>query len=172
MKNIALSMLVLFGLAATAVNAQAPDLSGEWKLDSGRSDLGDMATVDPSITLSIRQETGAIAIRKTISIVGREVVKSFRYTLDGKESLNAGESLKGLKGFAAFVNGVLTVRSEQEGMTMTSTGVGEPEIEYFKYNSVEAFTLAGDGKTLTLVHDQQMPDGARRLTFAFDKTGS
>jgi hypothetical protein len=172
MNKIAFSMFILISLVAAAANAQTPDLSGAWKLNPGRSDLGDMAAADPSITLSIRQESGFITIRKTISIVGREVVKNFRYTLDGKESLNVGESLRGLKGMAAFLQGVLTVRSEQEGMTMTSTGGAEPEIEYFKYNSVEAFTLAPDGKTLTLVHDQQMPDGARRLIFVFDKIGS
>ncbi|MCX6561481.1 MAG: hypothetical protein NTZ26_13315 [Candidatus Aminicenantes bacterium] len=172
MRKTALTLFIAFGLAAAAAFAQTPDLSGEWKLNSGRSDLGDMAAADPSITLSIRQEAGLITIRKTISIVGREVVKNFRYTLDGKEALNAGESLKELKGAAAFDKGILLVRSEQEGMTMTSTGVGEPEIEYFKYNSVEAFSLSADGKTLTLVHDQQMPDGARRLTYVFEKLGS
>jgi hypothetical protein len=169
MKQIAMTMLVLLGLTATAAVAQTPDLSGEWKLNSGRSDLGEMAAADPSIILSIHQESGVLTMRKAITIVGREVVKNFRYTLDGKESLNAGESIKELKGFAAFVKGVLAVRSEQEGMTMTSNGVSEPEIEYFKYNSVEAFSLSPDGKTLTLVHDQQMPDGARRLTYVFEK---
>jgi hypothetical protein len=169
MKKAALSLVLAFVLAAAAAYAQTPDLSGEWKLDPGKSDLGQMAAANPIITLSIHQEAGIITIRKTMSIMDREVIKNFRYALDGKESLNAGESLKDLRGKAAFDKGILTIRSEQEGMTMTVADGGEPEIDYFRYNSVEVFTLAPDGNNLTVVQDQQMQDGPRKLTFAFEK---
>ena len=174
MKKIVFFLFIGFVWAAVAgaAIAQAPDLSGEWKLNPGRSDLGEMAAIDPSITLSIRQDAGAVVLRKTISVPAKQTVRNFRYTLDGKESLNAGESLKGLKGTAAFEKGGLIVRSEQEGMTMRISGDDPPEIEYFKYDSVEEFSLSADGRTLTVVQTGQMPDGPRKTTFVFDKAAA
>ena len=174
MKKTGLFLFLAFILAAGAgaAIAQTPDLSGEWKLNSGRSDLGEMAAIDPSITLSIRQDAGTVVLRKTISVPAKQTVKNFRYTLDGQESLNAGESLKGLKGRAAVEKGVLIVRSEQEGMTMRISGDDPPEIEYFKYDSVEEFSLSADGKTLTVLQTGQMPNGPRKTTFVFDKAAA
>jgi hypothetical protein len=149
--------------------ASIPNLSGEWKLNPGRSDLGEMASVNPEITLSIRQENGVITIRKSATVMGKQIVKDFRYTLDGRESLNEGVSLQGLKGKASFERDVLVVRSEQEGVTMHVTGEEPPEIEYFKYDSVEEFSLAADGKTLTVVQTGQLPDGPRNTTFLFEQ---
>ncbi len=165
-----LTLAFILTAAASAAFAQTPDLSGEWKLNPGRSDLGEMATLSPEIAMSIRQDGEAIAILKNITIMGKPIVKKFRYTLDGKESLNAGESLKDLKGTAAFENGVLIIRSEQEGLELTSTGNEEPDVKYFKFDSTEKFRLAADGKTLTVIQSGQTPDGPRTTTFVFEKT--
>jgi hypothetical protein len=174
MKKIRFVLIAACVLAAAAGAAQvkAPDLSGEWKLDPGRSDLGEMAAIDPQISVSIRQEAAAIAIRKTISVPAKQTVRNFRYTLDGRESLNAGESLKDLKGKAAFEKAVLVVRSEQEGMTMRISGDDPPEIEYFKYDSVEEYSLSADGKILTVIQTGQMPDGPRKTTFVFARAAA
>ena len=172
MKKAFFFLVAVFVLAAGAAMAQTPDLSGEWKLDPGRSDLGEMAAIDPQITVSIRQEAGAVTIRKSISVPAKQTVRNFRYTLDGQESLNAGESLKDLKGKASFEKGILVVRSEQEGMTMRISGDDPPEIEYFKYDSVEEYSLSADGKTLTVVQTGQMPGGPRKTTFVFEKAAA
>ena len=167
-----LSLAFVLSLAASAAYAQTPDLSGEWKLNPGLSDLGEMAAANPDIAFSIRQEGGVLTIRKNINVQGKEIVKNFRYTLDGKESFNDGESLKGLKGTAAFEKGILIVRAEQEGTTMHISGNDPPEIEYFKFDSVEEFSLSSDGKTLTVVQTAQLPDGSRKTTFVFDKAAA
>jgi hypothetical protein len=174
MKKIRIGLLIaLFPvLAAAAAYAQTPDLSGEWKLNLGRSDLGELAAMNPEISLSIRQEGGVLIMRKSLSAAERKVVRDFRYTLDGKESLNDGESLKGLRGTAVFEKGVLLIRAEQEAMKMTVQGDNPAEIEYFKYDSVEEFTLAADGKTLTVVQTKQLPEGPSRTTSVFEKAAA
>jgi hypothetical protein len=165
------ALAFILAAAGSAAFAQTPDLSGEWKLNPGRSDLGEMANINPEIDLSIRQDGEAITVGKTITIMGKTMVKKFRYTLDGKESLNAGESLKDLKGKAVFENGVLIIRSEQEGMELTPSGNEQPDVKYFKIDSTEEFSLSADGKTLTVIQRGQLPDGPRKTTFVFEKTG-
>jgi len=173
MKHHRMVLILLAVLtAAGAGRAQSSDFSGEWKLDPGRSDLGGMVLMNAEISLSIRQESGAVSLRRTVVVPDRPTtVKSARYTLDGKECLNAGESLKDLKGTAVLEKGRLVIRSEQEGMTMMIQG-NNPEIDYFKYDSVEELSLSADGKALTLVQTGQLPEGPRRTTFVFAKTAS
>jgi hypothetical protein len=172
MKHHRMVLILLAVLAAAgAGRAQSPDFSGEWKLDPSRGDLGGMSMMGAEMSLSIRQEAGAVSLRRTVA--GRELttVKSTRYTLDGKECLNAGESLKDLKGTAVLEKGRLVIRSEQEGATMKVQGDNH-QIDYFKYDSVEELSLSADGKTLTLVQTGQLPEGPRRTTFVFVKTAS
>jgi hypothetical protein len=171
MKQHRFVLILLAVLAAAGAGlAQSPDFSGEWKLDSARSELGEMAMMNPEISLSVRQEAGVLSLRRTVVVPERTMVKSARYTLDGKECLNAGESLKDLKGTAVLEKGRLVIRSEQEGATMTIQGDNPPQVDYFKYDSVEEWSLSADGKTLTLVQTGQLPDGPRRTTFVFAKT--
>lgn len=55
---------------------------------------------------------------------------------------------------------------------MRISGDDPPEIEYFKYDSVEEFSLSADGKTLTVLQTGQMPNGPRKTTFVFDKAAA
>ncbi|MDX9812258.1 MAG: hypothetical protein RBU28_07710 [Bacteroidales bacterium] len=84
---------IIFILAAFALTlssfAQAPDFSGKWKLNSAKSKLGDQFSMAPA-TVSIVQKGNDFSIEKVSDFGGQEFTLSEKYTLDGKECVNAG----------------------------------------------------------------------------------
>lgn len=84
---------IIFVLAAFALTlssfAQAPDFSGNWKLNSGKSKLGDQFSMAPA-TVSIVQKGNDFSIEKISDFGGQEFTLSEKYTLDGKECVNTG----------------------------------------------------------------------------------
>ncbi len=84
---------IIFVLAAFALTlssfAQAPDFSGKWKLNSGKSKLGDQFSMAPA-TVSIVQKGNDFSIEKISDFGGQEFTLSEKYTLDGKECVNTG----------------------------------------------------------------------------------
>lgn len=84
---------IIFILAAFALTlssfAQAPDFSGKWKLNSAKSKLGDQFSMAPA-TVSIVQKGNDFSIEKISDFGGQEFTLSEKYTLDGKECVNAG----------------------------------------------------------------------------------
>ncbi len=84
---------IIFFLAAFALSlssfAQAPDFSGSWKLNSGKSKLGDQFSMAPA-TIVIVQKGNDFSIEKVSDFGGQAFTITDKYTLDGKECLNTG----------------------------------------------------------------------------------
>jgi len=84
---------IIFVLAAFALTlssfAQSPDFSGKWKLNTGKSKLGEQFSMAP-VSIVIVQKGNDFSIEKVSDFGGQEFTVTEKYTLDGKECLNTG----------------------------------------------------------------------------------
>ncbi len=86
MKKLTLLFVIVF--AAFAVSAQT-NFSGNWKLNSSKSKLGDQFSMAPK-EIIIDQNDRDISVEKHSSYQGQDFTINDKYTLDGKESVNDG----------------------------------------------------------------------------------
>ena len=167
---------IILMLVAGISFAQVPDFSGEWNLNISKSDLPAIGESEGSstslheMTWTIRQEGLVLTVEKRIR--GEEVMMR-RYSADGKEFLNAGSSIKDLKGTARFNSGKLTIQTEDEVMTVTHTpAYPDGNIEYSKIMVTEEYSLSADGKTLIVTEIFGTPDGGSQpMKLVFEKVG-
>ncbi len=84
---------IIFVLAAFALTlssfAQSPDFSGKWKLNTGKSKLGEQFSMAP-VSIAIVQKGNDFSIEKVSDFGGQEFTVTEKYTLDGKECSNTG----------------------------------------------------------------------------------
>jgi len=166
---------IILLLVAGISFAQVPDFSGEWKLNISKSELpaaGDSegASISvPEMTWIIRQEGIVLTVEKRV----KGEVRMRRYKADDKEFLNAGSSIKDLKGTAWFDSGKLTIRTEDELMTVTYTSAyPSGNIEYSRIMVAEEYALSEDGKTLMVSEIIGTPDGgSESMKLVFEKVG-
>jgi hypothetical protein len=152
--------------------AQAPDFSGTWKLNAGKSDFGDQSFAIAMPGASPHEET--LVIRREGDILVLETRRGIRrLTTDGKESLYAGGYYTDLKMTARFEAGKLVVNLEEEFTVTRVTTVDDPgSLEYLRLNSQSIFNLSADGKTLMVIETATLPDGdSRTMKKVFDRTG-
>lgn len=87
MKKIA---FFLIAVSVTAFAAgQAPDFSGNWKLNTGKSKLGDQFSMAP-YSIIIKQQGNDLNVEKHTTFQDQEFTTNDKFTLDGKECINAG----------------------------------------------------------------------------------
>jgi len=167
------TILLLAGILAvggTALTAADDGFAGTWKLDIGKSSMGEMySEVVPDITLVLTIDGPRLTINRTVAVMGTERSSRWALTTDGKECTNDGESLKGLKSTCILEAGKIRMAGQREGITMTIEGGGEPQTDYFSYHYEEEYSLSADGKTLTLVQKLAMPDGDKTMTLVFNR---
>ncbi len=75
-------------LLAVAVSAQV-DLSGNWKLNTSKSKLGDQFSMAPKEIIVV-QNGNDLSVEKHSEWQGQEYTINDKFTLDGKECINAG----------------------------------------------------------------------------------
>ena len=130
---------VLVVLAASGIQAQAPDFSGTWRLDETKSNVVATAGIIGLIpagapkTLHITQPSnGSLVIESQINEAHVRIYKPGRET-----STPAGQG------------GAVTMTTKWDGRTVTSAGtLKAPNGD--TTNVKEVLTLSADGKTLTL----------------------
>jgi hypothetical protein len=171
------TLFLLAGMIAaggTALAAADEAFAGTWKLDKGKSTMGHMYydTV-PDITLVLAIDGPKLTIRRTVAVGGTESSTQIVLTMDGKECLNDGESLKGLKSTCMLEGGKMRIAGMREamrvGMRMTDDGGGVPQTDFFAYKIEEEYSLSADGKVMTVVQKLAMPDGDQSLTLVFNR---
>lgn len=139
--------------APSAVRAQqAPNLSGTWALDAGQSDFGMMPAPEKQ-TMVITHAEPKLTVATTTTTPRGERSQTLSYTTDGAESKNAspmGEQVNVLK---------------WDGAVLTNTF--KRQMQGAEINVVERWTLAPDGKVLTIARTIQAPMGemAQRAVF-------
>jgi hypothetical protein len=166
---------VILMLVAGRSFAQVPDFSGEWKLNISKSELPAIGEPEgasisiPEMTWTIRQEGFVLTVEKRVK--GEVMMR--RYTVDEKEFLNAGSSIKDLKGTAGFDSGKLRIQTEDEVKTvMYSSVYPDGNIDYSKIMVTEEYSLSADGKTLMVTQIYGTPDGgSQSLKLVFEKVG-
>jgi hypothetical protein len=156
MKNrlILPAFFVAFFLMGVRSQAAAPNLSGEWKLNSAKSDYGKFPA-PLSMTRKIAHNDPKLILSTTQQGAQGEVTSNLAYTTDGKESVNkvaGGES----KGTAQWIGEKLTIESSREfqGATLKQQDI---------------WMLSADGKTLTIDSHVSIPNGEFDVKQVFDK---
>jgi hypothetical protein len=147
---------VLFTLAFGLLQAQAKtDFSGTWKLNSGKSDFGQMPAPD-SITQKITHADPSLKanVASTGGMQG-DMTYELSYTTDGKECVNhIGEGeLKS------------TLKWDGDDLVVDSKGAfGGTE-----FTAKARWNLSSDGKTLTVTQHFSSAMGEGDVKEVFDK---
>ncbi|MCX6585183.1 MAG: hypothetical protein NTX13_01205 [Acidobacteria bacterium] len=144
-------MGILLGfLAAAGLLLAEPNLSGSWRLNHDRSDFGPMPRPGVLVT-RIRQQGGELAAESTGS--GR--VNQYRWTLDGKESVNVIDGNE-VRAVAGWRGPILQVRSKvtARGRSLAMT---------------DQYSLSSDGRELTVFRTIAGPQGEIEQRFVYDK---
>lgn len=87
MKKIAFLLVSVFFVTSAA--GQTLDFSGNWKLNAGKSKLGDQFSMAP-YSIIIKQQGNDLNVEKHSTFQDQEFTTNDKFTLDGKECINAG----------------------------------------------------------------------------------
>ena len=150
---IALCLIVPWTLAATAVYA-APNLTGDWKLNLGKSNYGSFPAPQGA-TRKIVVSGVKLSMTTVQKGAQGEVTTQLNYTTDGKEVVNktaTGDS----KGSAQWIGDKLIIDSHRE---MQGAELKQKEI----------WTLSPDGKILTIDAHVSLPNGEFDVKQVFEK---
>ena len=128
-----LSLLLLFGAAALLAQTQ-PNLTGTWKLNTAKSELGtDGVTV---LVVDIDHKDPILKYTAKGTAGGQDFEQTETITTDGKPSRDSQG---------------INVKAHWEGTTLVAEGSGDDGSMIY----VSRLTLADDGKTITRVFTQK-----------------
>jgi len=154
-KTLTIRVLPLaFLLGAVNQMCAQPNFSGEWKMNSQRSNFSPLPQPD-RLVRKIVQRGSNLKIRTTQYGQGREIVTDLAYTTDGAECKNVIRGQE-FNGTARFDGDTLVVESRREvqGMQIAQT---------------ESWTLSPDGKRLTILNHVETPQASFDITIVLDK---
>jgi len=145
--------------------ASMPDrtnFSGEWKLNEGKSELGDFGGRFAARTIKIEQKEDAITIAKTApSFGGGDATTTETLSFDGKESETTvfGNSKK-----------KSTAKWSDDGQTLTVNYsiLFERDGQTNEFKGTETWTLTKEG-SLSLVTVSSSPRGENTTKAVYDK---
>jgi hypothetical protein len=143
-------------LISVIASAQTPDFSGTWKLNSGKSKLNDQFTLGPK-EIIIDQKGNDLNVEKHSTMMDQDFTTKDKFTLDGKECINAGFQDSKKKSACSWSDDkkslkVVSVQSIGDGGDMTHT-------EVFKI----------DGSNLVIESTASSSYGELVETFVYDK---
>jgi len=150
---------VLALIAAAVVTAlsqaqSAANLSGEWKMNPGKSDFGGVPAPE-LITRSIKYADPTLEISTHQKGAQGETTSELKYTTDGKECVNkmpGGEA----KGTAKWQGGNLVIQSVRN-------------FQGTEVKSSETWALSEGGKVLTIASHISLPGRDSDLKLVFEK---
>jgi hypothetical protein len=160
-KSMAYALLAAI-LFSFTVRPDKANFSGSWSLNEGKSELGNFGRF-AARKIKAEQKDDAITIAKTApSFNGDDVTTTETLTFDGKtsESTVFGTSKK-----------KSTVKWSDDGkaLTITYTIAFERNGQTFDVNGTETWTLADDGKALSVETVSSSPLGERTTKAVYDK---
>lgn len=167
MKKISFKTLPLFFVGVAFLSAfmlkPAPtDFSGKWKLNEGKSELGQFANFATKV-IEVQQNAEAISISKTApSFDGNDVTTKEQLTFDGKEVEST---------FIANSKKKSVAKWSEDGKTLKITYSFKLELngESNEIKGVEVWTLSDDGKTLTVKNNSSTPMGDMETKSIYEK---
>jgi Tol biopolymer transport system component len=166
MKKV-LFVLVLI-MAVMVVNAQAgkTDFTGKWTLNTEKSiqPQGDQGAGGMRMgggNFVATQVADLLTVERTrTGQDGQSTTMTMKYTLDGKESINASP--------AGDSKSVAKWSADGKALTIETSRTMDMNGELKTMNSTEGWNLNED-KTLTVVYTRQGPDGEVKATMVYDK---
>ena len=143
-----------FALAVCAPASAAPNFSGNWKFNAGKSNYGPIPAPD-KMERKITHEEPTLKMTTVQSGQQGEITTDMTYKTDGSESVNKVRG-NDVKSVAKWDGAALTVASKREvqGMEITQN---------------ERWTLSDDGKILTILNKINTPQGEFEITIVMDK---
>ncbi|HVG13908.1 MAG TPA: hypothetical protein VM935_03070 [Chitinophagaceae bacterium] len=156
-------MAAMIGLVSTAAYYYAVDLSGDWTLNKGKSELGEWGDRIAPTKLKIATQTGMIAVDRTgANFEGQEVVSNEKLMLDGKETESTvfGNSKK---------KSVAKWSDDGQSLKVTSTIVLDINGQTTDIKVEEEYKLAENGQALSLVSTSNSSYGTSTMKLVYDK---
>lgn len=148
--------LVALALFVSSAFGQGVDLSGKWKINREKSELGYEFSMAPNEVI-LEQGENSLSVERHSSFQGEEFSFTDKFTLDGEECENQGwmESIKKSKALWNEDNKVLVITSKipmQDGGEMTL---------------IEKYSL--DGENLKIETSASSDYGDMSEVFVFDR---
>jgi hypothetical protein len=167
MKIISRSWLALPLLAAvfsfTAPQPAATDFSGNWKLNEGKSELGQFGTRGSASKIEIKQTGNDVSItRHSTGFDGNEQTTTENLTADGKEVTSTVFGTAQRKATMKWAD-------DQKSFSVTTSTSMERGGQSFSFDGKEVWSLSADGKTLTLQNTVTTPQGEFSTKAVYDK---
>lgn len=149
--GLALSALLSTGAAFAA---DKPNLSGNWKLNAGKSDFGMMPAPD-KMERTIEQNDPVVKITTNSSGPQGDNTNTITYKADGTESSN---DLRGMvvKSVANWEGEKLIVKSKRE-------------VQGMEISVTETWSLGDAGKSLIILNNVSTPQGDFEVKIVMDK---
>lgn len=151
-----LTLAALLALAALfCFAADKPNYSGVWKINSAKSDFGPMPQGPDKFERTVDHKDPAIKITTVQSMGGNERTTNVEYTINGQEQViktQMGE----YKATPSWKDNNLEVSAKREMQGM-------------EIKSLEKWSLAADGKVLTVETSLSTPQGDFTMKFVLDK---
>jgi len=180
--NFVFAAMLSLTAFAFASNAQTTDYSGTWTLDATKSKLDERMRVE-SMTLTVAQTAKDISVTTETKRMprpadapappaGRDGGRggmmgagdgTTKYSLDGKETKIE------IDGPMGKTPQVLTAKSEGGKLMLSKSSTVSSPMGEVTISTKEAWSMSGDGKTLTVVRDQTTPRGSTSSTMVFVK---
>ncbi|GEO10183.1 hypothetical protein [Segetibacter aerophilus] len=141
---------------------QGANFSGDWTLNTTKSELGEMAGRVPT-KLKVTQSADAITTERTSSFNGEERKTTEKITLDGKESENVVFGTSKKKSIAKWADNGQTlnlnsnIAFERDGQTMEIKGT-------------ENWKLSDGGKTLSIESTSVSTRGSFAAKAVYEKS--
>lgn len=156
---IRVGALALLILTASLAAAEKPDFSGEWKLNTVKSDFGPVAAFD-RWDLDVTHKDPSLKVKATMSNAQMgERTTDTELSTDGQET-QTGEGASSAIVSAAWTGPVLVVKSTRK------VNMQGDEVEI---RNEEKWSLSEDGKTLTVEAVIASPMGELRMKRVMDK---
>jgi hypothetical protein len=138
------------------------NFTGQWKLNEGKSELGEFAGFAAK-SVKVEQKEDAITITQVNEFNGQEMTRTETLTFDGKETESSG-------GFGNSKR-KSTAKWSDDGKILTVTFVLKLEFngQTNEIKGTEKFSLSDDEKSLTLQSNSEGPQGDISSKAVYDK---
>jgi hypothetical protein len=160
-----LSLIILFSLVflPLELNAQSANtnFSGSWTFNQTNSKLEEGRNFRAASQMTIVQDGNNLSVdRVRTNQNGETNTSTEKYTLDGKESLNASQRGPS-KAIVSWAN-------DKKALNFAITRTIERDGQTSERKSTEVWTL-NDAKTLAIESISSTPNGERKATLVYDK---
>lgn len=152
---VAPALLLSFTQKADPIN-----LSGQWKLNESKSELGDFGARLAPKSIKVDQKADAITIERHVTTFnGEEATRTETLTFDGKITEGAG-------GFGNAVRKSSAKWSDDGKKMIVNYSISFQDNEF---KGTETWSLSDDGKTLSLETNSSGPQGDITTKAVYDK---